>query len=107
MIKKYLKRWQTKKSIYTVNLSNRLIKNKNTEEFDKIMKTYNILKFHLVYLKEKDEKIHIYIQHRLQETKRLGYSLFKLLNKKYLCPEISTLVGSLIKKSKNENRRNL
>ena len=56
MIKKYLKRWQTKKSIYTVNLSNRLIKNKNTEEFDKIMKTYNILKFHLVYLKEKDEK---------------------------------------------------
>ena len=25
-IKKYLKRWQTKKSIYTVNLSNRLIK---------------------------------------------------------------------------------
>ena len=74
------------------------------------MKTYNILKFHLVYLKDKDEKTtrkYIYIQHLLHETKRLGYSLFKLLNKKYLCPEITTLIGSLIKKSKNENRRNL
>ena len=45
LIKKDLKRWQTEKSINTINLLNRLAKNKKTEEFANIIKAFTIEKF--------------------------------------------------------------